>query len=136
MGDKKTDGSKLFESFSLGVATARDAWCFNHSQNEVAANISRMIESYNSERVRFDEANIGLSRKDLGSSIDRFINLDPKKISWTRALKQELAKGGELNFQPGCVVSSLYRPFTRQFLYFNRQMNDMVNQMPKIFPGV
>lgn len=30
---------------------------------------------------------------------------------------------------------STYRPFTRQWLYFDRQLNDMVYQMPRLFPN-
>ncbi|MHB1283333.1 MAG: DEAD/DEAH box helicase, partial [Metallibacterium scheffleri] len=31
LGDKKGDAAKLFENFSLGVVTNRDAWCYNSS---------------------------------------------------------------------------------------------------------
>lgn len=135
MGDKKGSDPKLFESFSLGVATARDAWCFNHSAAALAGNIERMMECYEHERQRFDAEYGNLSRKERGEMIDQFIDLDPKKISWTRALKQELAKDGCLEFHATCLTPSLYRPFTKQFLYFSRQLNDMVYQMPRVFPN-
>jgi predicted helicase len=28
----------------------------------------------------------------------------------------------------------MYRPFVKQWLYFNRRLNEMVYQMPKLFP--
>jgi len=31
LGDKKGDGIKLFDNFSLGVVTNRDAWAYNAS---------------------------------------------------------------------------------------------------------
>ena len=33
LGDKKGNGPKLFENFSLGVSTNRDAWCYNASRH-------------------------------------------------------------------------------------------------------
>jgi predicted helicase len=32
------------------------------------------------------------------------------------------------------LTESLYRPFAKQWLYFNRRFNEMVYQMPRIFP--
>jgi len=38
-------------------------------------------------------------------------------------------------FEPSAMVPSLYRPFTKRWLYFNRRFNDMVYQMHRIFPS-
>lgn len=38
-------------------------------------------------------------------------------------------------FDEGCLTPSLYRPFTRQWLYFSRDFNEVVSQMPRIFPS-
>jgi hypothetical protein len=66
--------------------------------------------------------------------LEGFIDTDPAKISWTRALKNELAKGTELAFEPARIVPSLYRPFSKHWLYFDRKLNEMVYQMPRLFP--
>lgn len=92
LGDKKSNSMKLFENFSQGVLTARDAWCYNASKAGVIANISRMIDFYNAEVTRFNSAHIGLDRKSREALLEGFIDTDPTRISWTRALKQELAK--------------------------------------------
>jgi len=34
----------------------------------------------------------------------------------------------------GRLVPSLYRPFTKEWLYFGRRLNEMVYQMPRLFP--
>lgn len=135
LGDKKGSGPKLFESFSLGLATARDAWCFNGSKQALACNIERMIATYELERSRFDSVYSELSRKERAEAIDKFVDLDPTKISWTRGLKQELAKGGTLSFNDNCIINSLYRPFTKQLLYYSRQLNDMIYQTERLFPA-
>ncbi len=135
MGDKSgTESLKLFENYSAGVKTQRDAWCYNSSRIHVEANMKRMIDFYNAEVDRFDKAHPGLDRNARESKVDGFINSDPARISWTRALKQDLVKGKRYSYDENALIQSLYRPFTKQWLYFNRRFNEMVYQMPRIFP--
>ena len=134
LGDKKGGSLKLFENFSLGVVTNRDAWCYNASEIDVAANMTRMIAFYNTEAQRFTKAFSGANKSVREAAVDGFIDTDSTCISWTRALKQELLKDRRFQFDPVCVVQSLYRPFTKQWIYFNRSFNEMVYQMPRIFP--
>ena len=89
-----------------------------------------MISFYNSEVERFRSEKPG-SGKDV---INRFINNDPKKISWTGNLKADLSRGKLLEFGEGRITPSIYRPFTRQWLHFSRRLNERVYQMPQIFP--
>lgn len=134
LGDKKTDGLRLFDNFSLGVVTNRDAWCYNASKSGVSANMTRMIAFYNSESARFKEVHGHLDKTARDAAVDGFIDTDPAQISWTRSLKAELSKGRQFTFEPASLIPSLYRPFTKQWLYFNRRFNEMVYQMPRIFP--
>lgn len=135
LGDKKDRNAPvLFENYSSGVKTQRDAWCFNASKSSVSHNMVRMIEFYNNELTRFNSAHPSLDRKARGEKIDTFISTDATEISWTRALKQDLAKDRKFQFDPACLTLSLYRPFTKQWLYFNRTFNEMVYQMHRIFP--
>ncbi|MFH7326657.1 DEAD/DEAH box helicase [Desulfurivibrio sp. C05AmB] len=135
IGDKKDRVNKvLFENYSGGVKTQRDAWCYNASKLDVADNMTRMIGFYNSEAERFNQAFGGLDKKKREVKVDGFIDTDPTQISWSRALKQELAKNRRFTFEIKCLTTSLYRPFTKQWLYFNRRFNEMVYQMPRIFP--
>lgn len=134
LGDKKGTATKLFENFSLGVVTNRDAWCYNPSRTAVENNMQRMIGFYNSERERFNAAHAGLDKKGREAAVDGFIDTDPTRISWTRALKQELAKDRAHAYQAESLITSLYRPYTKQWLYYSRTFNEMVLQMPRIFP--
>lgn len=134
LGDKRGNALKLFENFSLGVSTNRDAWCFNPSKSGVVGNMTRMIDFYNSEATRFSQAVTGLDKKAKEAKVDGIIGTDPMLISWTRALKQELVKDRRFVIEPSCLTPSLYRPFTKQWLYFNRRFNEMVSQMTRIFP--
>ena len=136
LGSKGRDAEKqvLFENFSLGVATNRDAWVYNCSQEKLTQNMQQMIAKYNAELERFNTAHPNLDRKARQSLVDNFIDTDPTQISWTRALKQEFTKGSVFEFDNNSLYQSLYRPYTKQSLYFNRDFNEMVLQMPRIFP--
>ena len=135
IGNKKEiDIPVLFANYSNGLKTQRDAWCYNASKQAVAANMQRMIGFYNTERERFHTAYGALERKEKEQKIDSFIDTDASKISWTRALKGDVGKNKTAQFDKQNIVPSLYRPFTKQWLYFNRQFNEMVYQMPRIFP--
>jgi predicted helicase len=136
LGDKKGDSAKLFENFSQGVLTARDAWCYNASKKELTANMTRMIAFYNREVMRLSDAFPELDKKGRETKVEAgFIDTESSQISWSRSLKQELSKGRQFAFDDRCLTQSLYRPFRKQWLYFNRRFNEMVYQMPRIFPN-
>ncbi|MBU0485342.1 MAG: DEAD/DEAH box helicase family protein [Proteobacteria bacterium] len=134
LGDKKRDALKLFEVFSLGVATNRDAWCYNASKLATASNVARMTDFYNCEVTRFYKSHSELDRKAREAKVNDFIDTDSTRISWTRALKQELVKDRTIAFEADDLTPSLYRPFTKQWLYFNRKLNEYVFLVPRIFP--
>jgi len=135
LGDKEgVEVDKLFGNYSNGLKTQRDAWCYNASKDAVANNMSRMIDFYNSEVDRFNCAYAGRDRKSREAKVDSFVDTDPTKISWSVNLKQELVKDRRFSFDASGLVTSVYRPFSKQWLYFNRRFNERVLQMPRIFP--
>ncbi|WP_420537612.1 DEAD/DEAH box helicase [Ferrovum myxofaciens] len=135
MGDKSgTESLKLFENYSAGVKTQRDAWCYNASSAHVETNMRSMITFYNDEVDRFDKAHPGLDKAGREAKVDGFINADPGKISWTHNLKQDLINGKRHLLDKNSLIASLYRPFTKQWLSYNRRFNERVYQMPRIFP--
>lgn len=135
LGDKRGGSGKLFENFSLGVATGRDAWCYNGSKECLTANMERMIAFYNQEVERFNVAHADVDKVAREAIAETFINFDRTQISWERGLKNNLIKNRTLQFERGNVVKSIYRPFTKQWLYFDRQFNAMIYQLPRIFPN-
>ncbi len=134
LGDKKSDALKLFDNYSQGVVSSRDVWCYNAAKTNVTANMTRMIDFFNSESERFVQAVAGLDKKGREAQVDSFVSSDATKISWSRALKQELVKNSRFSFEKDSLRIGLYRPFTKQWMYFNRRFNEMVLQMPRIFP--
>uniref|UniRef100_UPI0035CEDA60 type ISP restriction/modification enzyme n=1 Tax=Bartonella sp. AC62GZZY TaxID=3243457 RepID=UPI0035CEDA60 len=134
LDDKKGHNKKLFEASSCGIKTNRDAWTYNSSRDALSKNMNNMVAFYNSEVKRFNAAYGHADRKTRTNIVDNFVNSDAKKISWSRALKQELVKRKTFNFEEACFTQSLYRPFIQQWLYYNRIFNELVLQMPRIFP--
>lgn len=135
MGGKKDKlSTPVFYNYSGGVATGRDAWGYNGSREALTKNMRAMIEYYNAELARFNAAYPDADRKTRDQAVENFIDNDPTKISWTVNLKGDLAKAKAANFDDACLTPSIYRPFTRQWLYYSRTFNERVLQMPRIFP--
>jgi predicted helicase len=134
LGDKKDkDAVVIFENYSSGVKTNRDAWCYNFSQSKLAQNMQSMIDFYNQEVSRYELACKDLT-KDNYPNVDNFINTDTTQISWNRGLKNDFGRFVTHTYQDDALVTGLYRPFTKSPVYFSKYMNDMVYQMPRIFP--
>jgi len=124
---KRGTEAGLFELYSIGAKTQRDAWACNSSRTTLATNMARMIATYNAEVDRWNASDKTQKPAD-------FIIKDPQQISWTHALHQDLARGRRHTFDETRITPSLYRPFTKQYLYFDRHLNERIFQMPAIFP--
>jgi predicted helicase len=134
LGDKKGDGPRVFDNFSLGVVTNRDSWCYNPSRSIVESNMERMIVFYNAEVRRFQTAHGERDRKEQEELVEGFIDTDATKISWTFNVKQNLLKNKPLKYERDSLIPSLYRPYSKSWLYYKRRLNERVYQMPRIFP--
>lgn len=128
IGEKSANCAKIFENCSLGVVTNRDAWCIQSSRSKLEKNIRRLISNYSQELER-------KVKNSYKGEVDRYVNRDPKEYSWTRSLKNDFKKENLLEFDEGEIVPVCFRPFTRQWQYFGRRLNEQVYQMPCIFPN-
>ncbi len=134
IGDKKTDQPTAFETYSNGVKTQRDAWCFNFSRCSLLAKIESTATFFNSELDRFDAAHAGFSRNEREKAAESFLNTDATRISWTRALRADIVRDRPIYFRAEAATQCIYRPFTKQWLYLDRRLNEIVGQMPELFP--
>ncbi len=126
IGDK-TGGTGIFSTYSLGLATGRDAWIYNFSRDRVKESTARSVDYYNEQLARY---------KASGSSDSaRYAKVDTTRFSWNRNAHQDLARGRSYSHDPTHVRVASYRPFTKQWCYFDRQLNAMVYQLPRIFPA-
>lgn len=133
LGDKKASTvHSIFETYSGGVKTNRDAWTYNFSKDSLLENMQNTIEVYNSERARIHA--LVDSREASLKDIDSLLTADPTKISWDGTIKADLKKNKPSSLDLSAPVVSMYRPFCKQWLYFDRQWDNSVYRMPSLFP--
>ena len=134
MGTKEAKAAKdeaaeaIFKTYSRGVTTSRDAWARNFDRDALAGNMSRMIAFYNEQAGRWER------REDRDANVHDFVASDDRKIKWSRDLKLDLRRGAVSEFAESKLRNSLYRPFTKSNLYFDRVVNEEVYGFPSIFP--
>ncbi len=130
MGDKKTKGKgdtkAIFLNYSGGLKTNRDSWVYNSSKTKLIQNVKNTIDFYNSELERYQQS-------DKSTNVKDFINYDSTKISWAENYKNIL-KSKKSIFKDISIQESNYRPFTKQYIYYNKEWNERTYQLPNIFP--
>jgi predicted helicase len=130
IGNKDTKagvGQALFANYGCGVATCRDAWAYSFNSSSVEENMRRTIICYNDHVTRWLQL-------DIKPSVDDFVVTDSKQISWGRDLKKDLQRGVYGNFDKQKIRQALYRPFTKQALFFDKVFNEEVYQLPQFLP--
>ena len=117
LGDKDSKSEKTFfvPYYSCGVKTQRDTWCYNFSNKVLASSMKRTIDFYNDH----------VGKKPTYSTTH---------INWTRATLGNLERCKTTSFSTDCISTAMYRPFCKQNLYFDRFWNEMVYQIPRLFP--
>ena len=111
------DSRSYFTTCSLGCATACDTWLYNFSSIAVSNNTKRMLDYYN----------------DLVNT-HRDLVYNPQYISWNDKLKASFLKREYQSFNASYMTESLYRPFCKQNLYYDKACIQRTYQIPKIFP--
>ena len=131
--DANIPDNYLFSVSSAGVQTNRDVWVYNYSCKVVKANMLRMIENYNGEVERYGRA-CGGKAKEQWPKLENFVNNDPKHVSWSSSLLPNVARGRKAEFDGASIVPCMYRPYSKQWLYFDNMMNHRAGQFHRIFP--
>ncbi len=142
--DKKLQNPSVFDINSMGVLTGRDPWVYNFSQKILTQSVQKCIDTYNADlkrfNARFREAfksrAKGLKSSNLYKQInDSEITTDKTKIAWTDNLKNHLIKNKNLQeSHKECIRLAMYRPFNKQWLYFDKNLSEKQSQFSKIFP--
>ena len=134
IADKSSAKKESFFSdyTSRGVATARDKWCYNFNEKQLEGTIQGAINFYNSQVELFKKAKS--ARSDV--TTEDVLDYDPQKFSWDRAQKDsDIPKGRKYQYKPDSIMLAAYRPFFKQYGYFDRQLNNCVYRMPNLFPN-
>ena len=127
MGNKKSHLITIFKNYSNGLSTNRNSWCWNSYKIRVEENIKKMIDFYNLEMKRYKNSYKTQKIKD-------FVNKDMTKIKWTRGLYKYAEKSETIEFNKKSIVKGMYRPFYKQWVYFDKDLNETPGQLPEFFP--
>ena len=132
---KERHGSGLLALSTNGVVTSRDAWVYNFSAEALSQQVRSMLTVYESERIRWQENRVA-SPTTLSDdkSVIQFVGNDPQTISWSRGLRGQLGGQRHIEYEPSAVRTSAYRPFLRQWLYFDRSLNEVQSRVTRAFP--
>ncbi len=142
--DKKLQNPSVFDINSGGVASGRDPWVYNFSKDALMQNVQKCIDTYNADLKRFNahfreafkQRAKGVKSADLYKHLnDKEITTDKTKIAWTDGLKNHLIKNKNLQeSHKDRIRLAMYRPFNKQWLYWDKNLNSRQSQLPKIFP--
>ncbi len=142
--DKRLQNPSVFDINSCGVTTGRDPWAYNFSKDALMQNVQKCIDTYNADLKRFNahfreafkQRTKGVKSSDLYKHLnDREITTDKTKIAWTDDLKNNLIKNKNLQeSHKDRIRLAMYRPFNKQWLYWDKDWINRQYQLPKIFP--
>ncbi|GAA9880979.1 DEAD/DEAH box helicase family protein [Helicobacter pylori] len=143
--DKKLQNPSVFDINSLGVASGRDAWVYNFSPNALMQSVQKCIDTYNADLKRFNthfreafkQRTKGLKSDKLYKQLnDQEITTDKTKISLTGNLKNKFINNENLPASnKERIRLSLYRPFNKQWLYWDKNWINRQREFSKIFPN-
>ncbi len=134
----------IFDLNSGGVVSGRDPWVYNFSPKNLMQSVQNCIDTYNADLKRFNEVfreafkqrTKGIKPADRYKHLnDQEITTDKTKIAWTDSLKNHLIKNKNLQeSNEERMRLSLYRPFNKQWLYWDKDLINRQGRFSKIFP--
>ncbi|GLP09333.1 hypothetical protein HpBGD53_15200 [Helicobacter pylori] len=142
--DKTLQNPSIFDINSRGVVSGRDPWVYNFSPKILTQSVQKCIDTYNADLKRFN-AHFREAFKQRTKSVksaelykhlnDKEITTDKTKIAWTDGLKNHLIKNKNLQeSHEKHIRLALYRPFNKQWLYWDKDWIHRQREFSKIFP--
>ena len=130
LGSKEVKAGKgedaVFQLFSRGYATSRDAYLYNFSRQSCAENARLAGENYMSAMQVAEE------RPEY--RLDETVRLHSTNIRWDRELKNNLKRRREITYSAERVLKTQYRPFVKQYCYVEYILVNNKYRMDSIFP--
>jgi predicted helicase len=130
IGTKESKSSKaletktIFKLFSLGVATNRDSYVYSFNISELQQRATVFTDIYNT----------AVDRLKRGVELSNLTDVTDRRIKWTRQTKASLSNFQYHDYDDGHIRISLYRPFTKKYLYYDSFWNEEQYQTHRIFP--
>jgi len=116
----------IFQLYSLGVSTNRDAYIYNFSREACAENARRMTDTYLSAIAEL-EANPEMT-------VEEVARRHATNIKWDDTLIKRLAQKKKTEFKVDYIRKAAYRPFIATNCYADEIFITRKGQMDQIFP--
>jgi predicted helicase len=116
----------IFKTYSPGVSTDRDNLVYDFDRQMLSARVKGFIEEYNAEVSRW-------TREGRPKDIDAFVRYD--KVKWSENLKGELRRERYARFDSQHLRFTQYRPYCKEWLYYDALLNDRPGLFDQIFPA-
>jgi len=125
-----TKTQSIFIVNVVGIATGRDAWVYNYSSSKLSDNMERMILNFNNQCKEF----IQKKKTEVKFKVDDFIDTNAVNVSWTVNLKKDIEKGITHEYSKNDLFIGIYRPFTKQHLYFDKPFIERPGLWKQLYP--
>lgn len=121
---KAIEQKAIFKLFSLGVLTARDDWAYDFDKEQLEKKIKHFLKVYDRERKKW--ADKKLNDANFNDNLDY-------SIKWVGDTKDYMVKNKEIKFNKNAIRKCLYRPFVKNYVYFDYPIMQRPYQNKKIF---
>ena len=121
---KAIEQKAIFKLFSLGVLTARDDWAYDFDKEQLDKKIKHFLKVYDKERKKW--ADKKLNDANFNDNLDY-------SIKWVGDTKDYMVKNKEIKFNKNAIRKCLYRPFVKNYVYFDYPIMQRPYQNKKIF---
>lgn len=121
---KAIEQKAIFKLFSLGVLTARDDWAYDFDKEQLEKKIKHFLKVYDRERKKW--ADKKLNDANFNDNLDY-------SIKWVGDTKDYMVKNKEIKFNKNAIRKCLYRPFVKNYTYFDYPIMQRPYQNKKIF---
>ena len=135
--DRSMTYEALTPTFDLqmqGIKTNRDAWCYTSSVEQLKSNIQSNVAFYNEQLEAFQKTNHSGPTSEITRVVRAFVTKDATRFHWSRENYQDLARGVKYEIDKTGFRVSAYRPFFKQNLYMNEELNNSIRTFPELFP--
>ena len=116
----------IFWLYSRGLATSRDPYLYNFSQDSCLANARRMTEDYIAAYSDIE--------RNPQNSVDAAASAHSSNLKWDRALKDNLKRKKKNEFENSYIRKAAYRPFVATNCYADYTFANCKYQIDRIFP--
>lgn len=103
----------IFQLFSNGLKSQRDEWVYDFSKEALVSKMQFFVREYERDR--------------------KAQNTDNKLIKYDAELARYIERDVVKKFEENTIVKGVYRPFVKQWLYFDSHFNGRTYKWPSIY---